>query len=245
MSRYKLINGDCVSVLGGVPDKSVDLIITDPPYLHVKGGMKSKKYNTGTWKSESKMNTKLSDFGEDKIFEFLDLAKTKLKKLNIYVFCSKLQLVYYFKWISQNKNCKYDLLVWDKVKYSMKSTKFFTSDIEYIIRIYESGVSLNKIMLEDGSKSDIRYYLKRKAFEQPRDKTKHETIKPLEMIEQFVLLSSNKNDIVLDCFMGSGTTGIASIKNDRRFIGIEIDKTYFDIAKNRLQDYENDLTEVA
>ena len=245
MSKYKLINGDCISTLQQMPDKSIDLLLTDPPYLHVKGGMKSKKYNTGTWKAESKMNTKLSDFGEDKIFEFLDLAKTKLKKLNIYVFCSKLQLVYYFKWISQNKNCKYDLLVWDKVKYSMKSTKFFTSDIEYIIRIYESGVSLNKIMLEDGSKSDIRYYLKRKAFEQPRDKTKHETIKPLEMIEQFVLLSSNKNDIVLDCFMGSGTTAIACLNNNRQFLGFELSKEYADKSIERIENHEKSILEVA
>lgn len=73
----------------------------------------------------------------------------------------------------------------------------------------------------------------------------HPTQKPLYSMEWLINRLSNENDIVLDCFMGSGTTGIASIKNGRRFIGIEIDKTYFDIAKNRLQDYENDLTEVA
>ena len=51
-SKIDLYNGDCLEVMKDIPDKSVDLILTDPPYLHVKGGMKSKKYNTGTWKSD-------------------------------------------------------------------------------------------------------------------------------------------------------------------------------------------------
>ena len=109
-----LIMGDCLEVMKTIPDKSIDMILTDPPYLHVKGGMKSKKYNVGTWKADSYMVQSMSDFGKHEINTFLDTAIPKMKKVNMYIFCSKLQLVYYFEYISRNKKLKYDLLVWEK-----------------------------------------------------------------------------------------------------------------------------------
>lgn len=187
MTSY-IKQGDCLELMKELPDKSIKLIVTDPPYLHVKGGMKSKKYNTGTWKAESDMVTKMSDFNKDKIFQFLDLSLQKMEKANMFIFCSKLQLVHYFEYISQHKKLKYDLLVWDKVKYSMKSTKFYTSDIEYVVRIYQAGVSLNKILVEDGSKSDINHYLKRQSFAQP--KGSHGTMKPTGLLERFIRVAS-------------------------------------------------------
>lgn len=69
---------------------------------------------------------------------------------------------------------------------------------------------------------------------------KHPTIKPLNIIENLVINSSNENDVVLDCFMGSGTTGVACKKLNRKFIGIEIDEKYFEIAKNRIEEVKNE-----
>lgn len=228
----KIYNMDCLEGMSKLPDNSIDLMVTDPPYLHVKGGMKSKKYNTGTWKAESEMVTKLSDFGENEIYEFLDIAIPKMKKVNMFIFCSKLQLQYYFSYIKKHK-LKYDLLVWDKVKYSMKSTKFFTSDIEYIVRIYQDGVSLQKVLNEEGSKADINYYLKRQAYEQPRGK--HETEKPVELISKYIQLASSENDLIVDPFMGSGTTAIACKRQNRNYIGFELSEEYCDIAEQRLR----------
>lgn len=223
--------GDCMELINTIPDKSIDLIVTDPPYLHVKGGMKSKKFNTGTWKANSYTNTKMNDFGRKEIFTFLDEISKKMKKTNIYVFCSKLQLEFYFQWITLNKK-KYDLLVWDKQKKSMKSTKFFTSDIDYVLRIYENGVSLNKITDENGiALSD--YYTKIQSYPQP--KGSHETMKPLELIEKYILLSSQEGDVVLDLFMGSGSTCVACINTNRHYIGFELDKQYFEIARQRIE----------
>src|SRR5699024_9471207 len=222
-----------------IHDGSVDLIVTDPPYEHVKGGMKSKKYNVGTWKAESYMNTKMSDFKKEDIFNFLNVSIKKMKKVNMYIFCSKLQLAHYFDYINQNKKLKYDLLVWDKSsaddKFSMKSSKFFAQDIEYIVRIYESGVSLNKIWNKEGTKSDSRYYMKRQKFQQP--KGSHGTMKPTELIERFIKLSSIENDLVLDPFMGSGTTAIACINTERNFIGFELDETYYNKSLERIKNH--------
>lgn len=236
MELNKIYNEDCLEGMKRIEDDSVDLIIIDPPYEHVKGGMKSKKYNVGTWEAGSYMNMKMSDFKKENIFNFLDASITKMKKVNMYIFCSKLQLAHYFDYLNKNKKLKYDLLVWDKSsddgKYSMKSSKFFTQDIEYIIRIYESGVSLNKVWNEERTKSDSRYYMKRQKFKQP--KGEHGTMKPVELIERFIELSSNENDIIFDGFMGSGTTAIAAINTNRNYIGFELDEDYYKASLERI-----------
>ena len=132
------------------------------------------------------------------------------------------------------------MLIWDKSsrddKYSMKSSKFFTQDIEYVIRLYESGVSLNKIWNVEHTKSDSKLYMKRQKFQKP--KGIHESMKPVELLEQYILLSSNENDVVLDPFMGSGSTGVACRNTNRNYIGIELNEDYFDVAKERINNIE-------
>ena len=219
-----LRQGDCLQLMKEIPDESIDLLITDPPFLYVKGGCKNRYIN-------KQISEELGNFGEKEIFEFLDLAKKKLKKINIYCFCSRLQLPIYFKWIEQNKK-KFDLLIWDKCKIDIKTSKNYCNDIEYIIRIYESGVSLNKITKYNNI-VDSSYYCKLQKYPQPKLK-QHPTPKPIDLIEKYIILSTKENDIVLDPFMGSGSTGIACVKTNRNFIGIELDENYFNIAKERI-----------
>lgn len=69
---------------------------------------------------------------------------------------------------------------------------------------------------------------------------KHPTEKPIDLMEVFVVNSSQENELVLDPFMGVGSTGLACIKNNRNFIGIEIDENYFNIAKSRLEEFNYD-----
>ena len=232
MNKNKLVLGDCLEVMKTIEDGSVDCIITDPPFLHVKGGMKSKRINTGSYKAESFVNTKMRDFGEEQIYNLLDISNKIIKdSFNGYFFCSKLQLVSYLKWTQEHK-LNYDLLIWDRDKHSMISTKFYTSNIDYVVRIYGKGRSLNKIVNNFG-KGDVTYYAKIQKYKHPKEYG-HETEKPLELIEKYIRLSTNENDLVLDPFMGSGTTGVACRNLNRNFIGIELDETYFKIAEERI-----------
>lgn len=116
----------------------------------------------------------------------------------------------------------------------MKSSMFFSSDIEYVIRIYQSGVHLNKIWNAKHTHADSRLYMKRQKFQQPRGV--HETMKPVELLKQYIKLASQENDIVLDPFMGSGSTGIACKELNRNFIGYELEPKYFDIAQQRIKE---------
>ena len=238
-----LYNEDCLKTLDRFIEQGVkvDAIITDPPFLHVKGGMKSKRINTGSYKAESFVNTKMRDFGEKNINTYLNKCKKIFNgSFNGYFFCSKLQIVFYLKWCNENK-LKYDVLIWDRMKNSMISSKFYSSSIDYVIRIYGVGRALNKILNKNG-KSDINYYKKIQLYKQPKNYG-HETEKPIELITKYIKLSTNENDTVLDTFMGSGTTGVACKNTNRNFIGIELDKGYFDTAKERINKaVENKLT---
>ena len=69
----------------------------------------------------------------------------------------------------------------------------------------------------------------------------HPTQKPLELMERFILDATKEKDVVMDCFMGSGTTGVACKRNNRRFIGFEISEEYFEIAKERINKQRKEL----
>lgn len=123
-------------------------------------------------------------------------------------------------------------MIWDKCKIDIKTSKNYCNDIEYIIRIYESGVNLNKITKYNNI-VDSSYYCKLQKYPQPKLK-QHPTPKPIDLIEKYIILSTKENDIVLDPFMGSGSTGVACVNTNRNFIGIELDQKYFEIAKERI-----------
>lgn len=223
-----IYNMDYFSGIQQIDNKSIDLLLTDPPYLYAKGGMKSKQFNVGCRSSNSFVVKKMSDFGEEKINLFLDLVKPKMKQVNMYVFSSKLQVPYYLNWAIKNK-CQFDILMWDKDFKGIINRKFFASNSEYIIRIYKKG--LNQL-------DDINLYQKIHKFKRVKNKL-HEAEKPIELLKRFILLSSNEGDLIFDAFTGSGTTAIACIDTNRNYIGFEIDKNYYDIAINRIKELEN------
>lgn len=96
---------------------------------------------------------------------------------------------------------------------------------------------------EKGVKVYGSYSTKKKYYVTPtnkadKDKYNHPTVKPLEIINNLVINSSQENDVILDPFMGSGTTCVSALQNNRKFIGMEIDENYFNIAKERILEIE-------
>jgi len=218
MKINQIIQGDCIEVIKNIEDKSIDLVLTDPPYLqdsHGGGGAfgnRMREYHNGVDKL---------GFGYDN--GWLNEIVRICKKLNAYIFCNKnqiLQLLTFFK------DYKYDILVYIKTNPTPTCNNKYLSDIEYIIYVRESGVKL----LGD-------YYSKKKWFLQKNAKSdfEHPTVKPLNIIEILVSNSSLENDLILDPFLGSGTTAVACQNLKRNFIGIEISKKYCEIARQRLR----------
>ena len=124
---------------------------------------------------------------------------------------------------------QYDILVMAKSNPIPAYNNHHLSDSEYIIMIREKGTYFSK-------HKNIDDY--RKFYMTNCKKGIHPAEKPIELLERFIRVSSKENDVVLDCFMGSGTTGVACKKLNRNFIGFEIDEKYFNIAKARIEKEE-------
>lgn len=218
----KIYNMDCMEGIKLLDDNSIDLVVIDPPYkLNL-----NKVKKTSTFNNYANELLELKDGFDLKV---LDLLIQKMKKINIYIYCSKRQvkeLLDYF----MSKGCNYELLTWHKMNPSPLTNNNYLPDTEYIVFARERGVRLNG-----------NYHTKRKYYisgtnQIDKKKYKHPTIKPLPLIENHIENSSNPNDVVLDCFAGSGTTLVGAINKGRRFIGFEINEEYFKIAEKRIKE---------
>jgi DNA modification methylase len=157
----------------------------------------------------------------------LDLLIPKMKKVNMYIYCSKYQvqmILEYFK----KKNCNFDILVWHKQNPSPLTNNIYLNDLEYVLFFREKGVKLYG-----------NYHTKKKCYisgtnQLDKKKWLHPTIKPLPFIENHIINSSKEGDVVLDMFAGSGTTLVGAINTKRQFIGFEKDAKYYEIANRRI-----------
>lgn len=222
LKTNEVYNMDCMEGIKLLDNNSIDLVVMDPPYL--LNLVKMKK--TSSFNSYANDLIGLKDGFDLKV---LDLLIPKMKKINIYIYCSKRQvkdLIAYFT----NKNCNYEILTWHKQNPSPLINNNYLPDTEYIIFAREKGVKLYG-----------NYYTKRKYYisgtnQVDKKKYKHPTIKPLPFIENHIINSSKEGDLILDCYCGSGTTLVGAIKTNRNFIGFEIDKNYYEIAKQRVEE---------
>lgn len=232
MEFEKMINtitlGDSYEVIKNIPDKSIDLVYIDIPYLFEQGGKEEKK-------SELANRIKKQTYGELKDiingidYSILDELCRVMKHIYIYIWCSKEQILDITKYFVETKKCRVNYLVWCKTNPTPMTNDVWLPDIEYCLCFKESKAP----RYNDGYKLKSKWYLSEKN-KKDKDKYKHPTIKPLELVKRHIEHSTNKNDIVLDCFSGSGTTCVACKELNRRFIGIEIDPEYHQISLDRL-----------
>lgn len=106
---------------------------------------------------------------------------------------------------------------------------------------YKLGLINSKESLDDGFPSNVMEVSKHIRNNESKKKIEHLTVKPVRLISHLIRLFTQEGQIVLDPFFGSGTHGIASLENNRKFIGFEIEKKYFDIAKKRIENMGKEL----
>ena len=219
-----IINCDCYEMIRNIPDNSIDCVYVDIPYLFADGGSSTSPLSQRIKKlKQDDLKGMTNGINYLILNEFIRI----LKKINCFIWCSKDQIfdiMSFFK----NNNCMYEILTWNKTNPTPMTNNTFLPDVEYCLYFRETGVKLN-----DG------YELKSKWYISPINKHdkylyKHPTIKPLELVKRHILHTTQPNDIVLDCFCGSGTTCVAAKETGRRFIGMEINPEYYKIAVDRL-----------
>jgi DNA modification methylase len=164
--------------------------------------------------------------------EVLDELYRVMKKVNIYIWASQKQIPIFYKYFVESKKCNWNLISWHKTNPTPTCGNKYLNDTEYILFFRDKGVKIY------GTYATKRTFYVSKKNLQDKKLYGHPTIKPLDIIENLIINSSKENDTVLDCFMGSGTTGVACKKLNRNFIGYEIDEKYFNIAKERIENTE-------
>lgn len=206
---YEIHNADCYEYIKQIPDKSIDLVYIDIPYLFVGGGTGgSLGYKTKKLRQDLKEKTDLTNGIDFSIFE--ELCRV-MKRIYIYIWCSEKQIydiLDYFK----KKKCYVSFLVWKKSNPIPLGNLPFLSDLEYCLCVHEVGVKFYT-----GWKHKEKCYISSINLKD-KEEYNHPTIKPLEMVKNHILNSTQEGDTVLDCFMGSGTTGVACIETNRNFI---------------------------
>jgi DNA modification methylase len=222
----QIINADCMDILKQLPDKCIDLVVTDPPYEMVSGGKgKGDLADRQVNRNILFRNTGLYDGIKNEVLEELYRV---MKKTNIFIFCSKNQIHQLLKFF-EDKSQNFDILTWHKLNPSPLANMKYLNDTEYCLNFREKNCIIRGDLLQK------KKYFITAVNQADKEKYNHPTIKPLDIIKQLVINGSNENDLILDCFSGSGTTAIACHNLKRRFICIEKDYDYWKASVERLE----------
>ena len=220
MPKIDLYHGDCLEVMKRLDDSSVDCILCDPPYNI------SKKNNFHT------MGRAGIDFGEwDKeadIFSYIEDCFNVLVKGGSFVVFNDWKNLGDIVKVSESFGFQTkDMLRLEKTNPMPRNRdRRYITDFECAIWFVKPKAKWTF------NRQDDKY--QRPKFVKSVEKGLHPTQKNLSLMEDLVLIHSNQGDTILDPFMGSGTTGVACKNLNRNFIGIEKDETYFNIAKERI-----------
>ena len=226
-----LRQGDCLELMKDIPDKSIDLIVTDPPYkLTSRGGSGTMG---GYWKEEKAKKGVIFDNNSISCKEYLPEFYRILKNKSIlYLMCNNTNLQEMINVATQSGFKFVKSLIWEKG--NKICGRYYMNCFEYILLFRKGG---DKPIKNCGTPDILKVPIKKQK--DINGKNLHDTEKPVELMKILIENSSDENDIILDPFMGIGSTGIASKELKRNFIGIELDEKYFKIAKERIEKAQN------
>lgn len=245
---YKLLRGDCLELMKKIPDGSVDMILCDLPY-----GTTSCKWDIvlpfdKLWEQYNRIikdTGAIVLFGTEPFSSYLRLSNLKMYK-------------YDWKWIKSKVgnflNCKNSpLKKYEDVICFSKGT--IANGSPRLMQYYPQGlIEINAERNDTRKKSDTTIgtrpnrsgsYVQKytnypnNLLQFDSEEGLHPTQKPVELLEYLIKTYTNEGEIVLDNCMGSGSTGVACVNTNRNFIGMELDESYFDIAKERIENTKN------
>lgn len=198
--------GDSYQLIKDIPNKSIDLVYIDIPYLFNQSG------GGGAFGSKNmKYRKDLIGIKDGIDYSILDELVRVMKKINCFVWCSKLQILDILNYFNK-LNCNFNILVWCKTNPIPTINNTWLQDLEYCLYFRGKNVFLN-----DGYNLKSQYFIQQ-TNTKDKEKYKHPTIKPLELVKRHILHTTQENDIVLDCFSGSGTTCVSAKELNRKFI---------------------------
>ena len=228
--RKRVLNADSRDVIKQIPDNSIDLLLTDPPY-------NLARHSTGNipLPGRSAMNNDVAEWDkvefnpEERADEFVRILKPTG---NLFIFTSYNQLGRWYDCLDHRFDTS-NFMIWHKTNPAPKIFKAgFLNSCEMIFTCWNKKHTWNFI-----SQKEMHNFLESPICMRPErlNNPKHPTQKPVAILKKIITISSNKDDIVFDPFMGVGSTGVAALELGRRFIGVELEKEYYDAAKERIE----------
>lgn len=246
--------GDCVEILkSSIENKSIDMIFADPPYNLSGNNLEWKGNQTGgDW---YKVNEDWDSMPESEYLEFTNIWVSECARvLNesgaFYIACSYHNMGESIMALKMNGLTIRNIITWHKINTMPNMTKrVFTHASEFVIWAtkgknwtfnYEKLKEINPEKQKDGSLKQMRdvwalpLVQGKERIKGDNGRSAHPTQKPEEMLKRIITASSNEGDVILDPFMGSGTTAYMAQSMNRKWIGIEQSKQYYDICLKRL-----------
>lgn len=224
-----ILCADCKNILKRIPDNSIDFILTDPPY-------NLGQHSTGNifLPGRSAMNNDVADWDmvdfnpEEWADEFIRILKPTG---NLFIFTSYNQIGRWYNCLDHRFDTS-NFMVWHKTNPAPKIFKAgFLNSCEMIFTCWNKKHTWNFI-----SQKEMHNFVESPICMRPErlSNPKHPAQKPVSILKKMIEIATNKNDIVFDPFMGVGSTGVAALELERRFIGVELNNEYFEAANNRI-----------
>ncbi len=227
---HLIFNENAIDVLDLMikKNKKVDMIFTDPPYKMTSRGGTS---NTGGMLRKDIVRTgRVFDNNSLEIEDWLPKFYEVLKdSSHCYIMTNNKNITHYLDIIDKSNFHFVKCIIW--VKDNKIVGNSYMGQYEYIIMLRKGKFR----KLNNNGYSDVFQIMNKKQKDKD-GKNLHDTEKPVELTDILVECSSNKGDIIFDPFMGIGGCGVSCEKLGRKFIGVELDDKYFEIAQNRIQD---------
>lgn len=255
-----LLHGDCLELMKDIPDMSVDLTVTSPPYDNLRSyNGNNDKWNVSVWKSVITDLFRITKDGGVVVWVVAD-ATVKGSETG-----TSFRQALHFMDCGFNLH---DTMIYAKNSYMPLTHNRYEQQFEYMfVFSKDKPKTFNPIKIKSqtagtkrnrgGSKAKEMSYAERLRNEKTtvneykqapnifwydvgkNDKSIHNAPFPEQLAHDHIISWSNPGDIVFDPFMGSGTTGKMAVLNGRNFIGIELDDKYFEIAKRRISEARN------
>lgn len=249
----KVIEGNCLEVMKNIPDNSIDLIVTDPPY-----NLDFSKYDSLTDKTGRKFHH-TDNLGWDKkenidmkavsIILFKEFDRILKQTGSIVIFGPQEWAYYYYEPAMNNHFNLKCQIIWIKSnpipQMRHKNYRSAHENIVWFARYNEDKCLFTFNFINQKEMKNVFEYPILGGAERLKDENNqalHPTQKPLRLMEKLIKIHSNESDLVLDPFLGSGTTAFACKMLNRRFIGIEKEEKYVEIARRRIANVPERLT---
>ena len=231
MNNYKIYNDDCLKQIKKIESNSINVILTDPPY-------NIAQYSTGNikMKKRSDINNDVAEWDLKDISpnDYIDEFKRILKPDgNIFIF-NNYNLIGKWHETFDKEFDTFQFFIWHKTNPIPNIfRKGFLNSCEMIVCLWNKGHKWNfSNQKEMHNFFETPICMGNERIKDP----KHPTQKPVKLLEHLISISSDEGDVIYDPFMGVASTGVAALNLNRKFIGCEIDKTYYEASKKRLKE---------